>query len=588
MDRRIKIDSFPELTLEHDNESAQVSLEKIKQEEGLIIYKLSFSSSVPVCPKPITLRWKYPYINMKGVWKSGALHDKRQQYDWELIHLKSRISVDAPLICVFGHDDQNAMSFACSDSINLIESNALLREEDNHLYCHISLFTETFPEISEYETEIRVDTRDIPYAKAIGDVSKWWEGFPSMTPCDTPDLAKLPLYSTWYQFHQDLEEEKLLAECKLAKSIGCELIILDDGWQTMDNNRGYDYTGDWRPDRFEDMAGFVSQVHDIGMKVGIWFSVPFCGKHSEAYQKFRGKFLTENHRWAPVFDPRYPEVRAHLIDIYVGALRDWNIDAFKLDFIDDFQVYPETMLTKENGRDYANVNEAVDRLLSDVKASLTKIKPDVAIEFRQKYIGPAMRKFGNMFRAFDCPNDPVSNRIRTTDVKLMCGSSAVHADMFTWNNEETVELASLQFLNAFFAVPQISVMLSDLPEKYLDMLKFYTNFWTEHAQVIMEGQFTPYSPLANYPLLKSSDGSHAIYGVYEDIVIQLTLESKVSIINAKVSDRIVIRSKDSIGSYKMMIHNCLGELMSEHVGENTARLDEIQVPTGGLITITKS
>ena len=34
---------------------------------------------------------------------------------------------------------------------------------------------------------------------------------------------------------------------------------------------------------------------------------------------------------------------------------------------------------------------------------LTKIKTDVLIEFRQSYIGPLMRKYGNLFRAGDCP-----------------------------------------------------------------------------------------------------------------------------------------------------------------------------------------
>lgn len=588
MDRRIIIEDFPKMTVEHTNESAKVSLELIDQSEGISTYKLRFKSAVPMSPQPITLRWRHPYINMKGVWKSGALHDKRQQYDWELVHLRSRISVDAPLISVFGHDDQNGMSFACSDTINLVESNALLREEDNYLYSHLSFFTEASPEITDYETQIRVDVRDVYFADSIRDIAAWWESFPEMKPCHTPELARVPLYSTWYQFHQDLDEHKLLAECKIAKSIGCELIILDDGWQTMDNNRGYDYTGDWRPDRFTNMKGFTDQIHELGMKIGVWFSVPFCGKYSEAYQKFKGKFLTENHRWAPVFDPRYPEVREHLIQIYVGALQEWGIDAFKLDFIDDFQVYPETVLTKENGRDYANVNEAVDRLLTDVKSGLTKVKPDVAIEFRQRYIGPSMRKFGNMFRAFDCPNDPVSNRIRTTDVKLMCGASAVHADMFTWNAGESPELASLQYLNAIFAVPQISVMLTETSEEHLKMLKFYTTFWTDHASILLDGEFTPFNPLHNYPLLKGSLNDHAIYAVYDDLVVTLSEESRMSIINAKPSNDIVIRTAWTDGSYQLTVHDCQGQLITDQEGKSAAGLHEIKVPVGGLITIIKS
>jgi len=116
--------------------------------------------------------------------------------------------------------------------------------------------------------------------------------------------------------------------------MGCELIILDDGWQTMDGNRGYDFCGDWQPERIPNMREFVENLHQIDMKFGLWFSVPFCGVKSKAYQRFKGKFLTENHRWAPVFDPRYPDVREYLIDIYTNALTDYNLDAFKLDFIE--------------------------------------------------------------------------------------------------------------------------------------------------------------------------------------------------------------------------------------------------------------
>ena len=48
-------------------------------------------------------------------------------------------------------------------------------------------------------------------------------------------------------------------------------------------------------------------------------------------------------------------------------------------------------------------------------AELRRVKPDVMIEFRQPYIGPLMRKYGNMFRAGDAPNAAVDNRVRTVD-----------------------------------------------------------------------------------------------------------------------------------------------------------------------------
>jgi len=589
MDRTITINDFPSISLFEEDEGKrfETSVDLLRNEDGVYTYKFSIHAEKAVSPKPITLRWRLPSVNMKGVWKCGGLHDKRQQYDWELVHLQSRISVDAPVISVFGHGDENAITFACSDAINLIEMNALLREEDNLLYCHLTFFRERHPEITHYEAEIRVDMRSVLYSRALQDVSKWWASFEALKPSPVPALAKAPLYSTWYNFHQSLEEDVLLEECKIAASMGYELIILDDGWQTMDTNRGYDYTGDWRPDRFPDMVGFVEKVHQTGMKFGLWYSVPFCGEKSKAYQRFKGKFLTENHRWAPVFDPRYPDVRQYLIDTYTTALKEWNMDAFKLDFIDDFKVYPETVLTKENGRDYANVNAAVDRLMTDVMEALRAIKPNIAIEFRQQYVGPTMRKFGNMFRAFDCPNDAVSNRIRIADVKLLCGETAVHSDPQTWHRDEKVEVAALQVLNGFFGVPQMSIHLRNYPESHLNMIRFYTKYWNEHADILLGGAFTPMKPLANYPLLKTEKEGYLIVGVYDDVVVEIGGGVTTDLLNGKLTDSIVVRNIGEDADFELTVWNCEG--VEEWSGRVTLAegVSEIGVKASGMVRLKR-
>lgn len=582
-----KHEEGPMIEVVKENSKFESNLQLVEQKKGIFIYEFSISSEMEAFPSPVTLKWKLPSLNIKGVWKCGGVHDKRQQYDWELNHLQTRISVDAPIINVFGHDDRNIVTFACSDAINFMEMNALLREEDNHLYCHLTFFKERYPAIKKYVAYLRIDLRGLFYNEAINDVAKWWETFDDLKPSAVPDLARKPLYSTWYQFHQNLDENILLKECKIAATIGYELIILDDGWQTMDTNRGYDYTGDWEPDRFPDMKGFVEKIHAIGMKFGLWFSVPFCGKKSKAYQRFKGKFLTENHRWAPVFDPRYPEVRQYLIHTYTKALVDWNLDAFKLDFIDDFRVYPETVLTKENGRDYANVNAAVDRLMTDVVNSLRTIKEDIAIEFRQQYIGPAMRKFGNMFRAFDCPNDAVSNRIRIADVKLLCGDSAVHSDPQTWHPEESVELAALQVLNGFYGVPQMSVHLRSLPPDHLKMVRFYTEYWRAHSTILLGGTFRPVGPLSNYPVLKASLEGHAIIGVYEDVIIDLGEELKIDLLNAKVTGQIAMRNNGPAGDYRVLIRDCMGEKKLDAKTHIPRGLIDLKVPPSGMVQLIR-
>ena len=569
-------------------DAQHILLSKLTSADSFEIYELEFSSPEEILPTPITLKWKMPALNVAGIWKPTNDFSKRIQADWELIPMESRISIDAPIMTVFGHNDQNILTFACNDAIHTIELDAVLREEDNFLYCHVLLFSEVEQPISNYKIQFRLDIEASHFSKNLKNVSKWWETFDDLKPTTVPAIAKQPVYSTWYQFHQSLDEAELLKECEIASKMGYKAIILDDGWQTKDSNRGYDYTGDWQPERIPEMKAFVEKIHDLGMKVALWYSVPFCGKESKAYQKFKGKFLTEDHRWAPVFDPRYPEVREHLIGLYTSALKDWNLDGFKLDFIDDFHRYDDTPMGAKDGRDYASINEAVDRLLTDVIAGLQSIKPDVFVEFRQKYTGPAMRKYGNMFRAFDCPGDAAMNRIRIADLRMYCGITAIHADMITWHADESVEVAALQLVNIMFGVPQLSVKLQDCREDELNMIRFYTQYWNEHATILMEGDFRPSRPLANYPIQKVVKDDFTIIGVHDDFVVSVHAETEnIHFLNAQLATEIIIKSSKDFGRYSGIIFDCQGNKVSEKEIELSKGATLIEVPPCGMIQLKK-
>ncbi|GMN10740.1 hypothetical protein MTsPCn9_22850 [Croceitalea sp. MTPC9] len=568
--------------------SAECSLRIVSEEDDLVIYRLDLQSKEKFVPEPIVLEWKIPALNVKGLWKPTSDFSKRIEADWELENHESRISIDSPVLGLFGNKDENIMCFSCSNAINKVELGAKYREEDDYIYCKIVLFTECKYSISSFSIDIRVDYKNTHFSNALKETSKWWESFSALKPCNVPEIAKKPLYSTWYQFHQNLDEDLLLKECSVAKDLGFEAIIIDDGWQTKDNNRGYDYTGDWKSERFQDFGGLVKNIQDLGMKVGLWFSVPFCGFKSKAYQKFKGKFLTENHRWAPVFDPRYPEIRNYLVGIYVAAARDWGLDGFKLDFIDDFKTYPDTCFEKDPERDFLSINDAVDALLTQVINEVKKVNPDIFIEFRQKYTGPAMRKYGNMLRAFDCPGDYTMNRVRIADIKMLCGNTAVHSDMVTWHFDESVENAALHYVNTMFGVPQISVMLNEAPISHLNMIRFYTDYWNKNSELLLQGDFTPISPMANYPIKKVESNKNAIIGVFENSFVEIkSLYDDIHIINAKASEEVIINASHLLGRFHVKVYDCQGNLIDDETKLFGEGITFMRVPISGLVQMRR-
>ena len=68
----------------------------------------------------------------------------------------------------------------------------------------------------------------------------------------------------------------------------------------------------------------MKNVHKLGMKYMVWFGVPFIGYSSEAYGRFKGKYLNDMKNLdCASLDPRFPEVREYLIETCERILREW-------------------------------------------------------------------------------------------------------------------------------------------------------------------------------------------------------------------------------------------------------------------------
>lgn len=458
----------------------------------------------------------------------------------------TNLAFDMPLYTYLTPNNENRLTVASSELLRQVDANFGLREEGSVLLAILSYFNAPEAPLSHYETKILLDARHVFWADAVKEGADWMAEAAGIVPVDVPDGAFDPLYSTWYQFHQNVSDKAIEDECALASEMGMRTLILDDGWQTDDNNRGYSFCGDWEVsrNRFPDMAAHVKKVHDRGMKYMVWYSVPFVGVNSRNYERFKGKYLEErpNDRIA-VLDPRFPEVREFLCSTYEKAMRDWDLDGFKLDFIDSF-TYGVDPAVAENyaGRDIKSVPEAIDVLMRTVYARLKAIKPDVLIEFRQNYVGPAIRQYGNMLRAGDCPGDMQANRKRIANLRLTSGNSAVHADMLEWRNDIPAEEAARHVLSAMFGVIQYSVHLGNLPDDHRRMISHWFGFSQKHSKTLLQSEFRPYHPEACYPVIEAESDVERIIGVYEDMSYAAVPEADkpVYLLNATGKPSVVV------------------------------------------------
>ena len=514
------------------------ALPSAEKDVGEIEIRLSVDE--PAVPPAFSVVLELPQRDIAYFWRSSSTSCGMLP-NWGCYE-RSRLSRQMPLYAYFSESGKNRLTVATDEAKRDVAFWGGLREEGSVLPLGLDFFKEKEPPLKSYSVRVRYDWRDGFYADSIRGASAWITRTAKLAPAAVPDAAFEPLYSSWYCFHQDVQDKDLEAECAIASKLGMKVLIVDDGWQTDDNNRGYAFCGDWQVSRrrFPDMAAHVKKIHALGMKYMVWYSVPFMGTKAANHARFKGKFLEDNKMGAAVLDPRFPEVREFLIGTYERALREWDIDGFKLDFIDSFSGSREN--ERGGGRDIDTVPEAVDRLMKDVYTRLNAIKPGILIEFRQSYVGQGIRQYGNMMRVGDCPGNYQNNRMGIARLRLTSGETAVHADMLEWHPTEKAEDAARYVLNCLFGTIQYSMMLRTLPPDHLRMIRHWLDFSVAHREALLKGEFRPYRPEHGYPILEGCDATERVIGVYvPGLTAKIPADGRTAlVVNATTADSLVL------------------------------------------------
>lgn len=565
------------------NKSADIRL--TENRIGDILYlTVNMTLPTPEIPETFSIKWNLSASDVHSTWNPSLLDIHGLAFEWGMLKLQSRLASWMPVQSLISQNGTNKLCIAVSDVDTPINIKTGLREEDATFACEIEFFTKPTSPVSSYNATVRFDMRAIPYYDSIYDTSDWWENDCGYKPAYVPDAAKMPMDSLWYSFHQMLDKDEIIKECKASKELGLETVIIDDGWQTDDNNRGYAYCGDWfvAPKKMGDMAELVGELHKIDMKVMLWYSVPFMGKYTSKYEEFKDMFLEGSGNDIDFFglDPRYKKVRDYLVHIYKNAVSEWKLDGLKLDFIDSFVLRGKS-LEYDSKRDYQSLEDAIHALMTEVKTALTEINPDILIEFRQSYVGPSIRKYGNMLRVGDCPCDTLKNRVGVINLRMTSGRTAVHSDMIMWNVNDTVENAALQFASILYGVPQVSMRIDKLPEDHYRMLKYYISFWKQWKDVLLDGKLTAENPECNYSSACSTLGDKSVITSFTNPVICVKTKDAVAV-NASMYNSLIIKgAKDK--NYTVV--NCMGEELAK--GVVSADIEEINVPVAGMMFITK-
>lgn len=554
--------------------------------------KLYFNYEKAVIPDKFTVSWFEENEDTYAFWFPLHFDQRAAMPSWRIgPPRESRSNFGMPLYQYTDKCGNNIFTVALSDAVTPVYFRCGIDERSGKLQIRIDFFTQPVKITDKYEVTVYRNTEKIPYYKAIKSaVDFLYERYPEAY---VPDAAKRRTFSSWYCFQKDIDEERFFRQCVLAKDYGMDTVILDDGWQTPEttsDSNPYITAGDWEPftGKFADMAAFSDRIHAIGSKLILWFATPFIGINSKYYDIFKGRTLYANRadQTVLVADPRYADIRQWYADIFSDRVKNWKLDGLKIDFIDNFRYTDETPAANEK-MDIPDLAEAVYELLKGIYSAVKKINPEIIIEFRQSYIGPSLRQFGNIIRVDDCAYGAMYNRENGADLRLITKNTAIHSDMLMWDSKASVEAAADQLSALLFIVPQISMLLDELPENHAKMLKFYLDYIDNERDILQNGNFVPLYPEAKYPVIYAEKNNEVIAALYcANSFSAPEKTERLHIVNAAGNKKTLVDFSDSnlIGK-KYSIVNCMGEKISEGTINNNVAAFEI--PHNGIFMTEK-
>ncbi len=567
-------------------DSCVVSTQVVEENERIIV-EVTAEYEKPCIPQPIVLTWRDKMLDIAATWYPicDRSHSVKQ-WIWPT-KVPANLYYGSPLFATVRNDGTNNTVVALSDTVKPSQISFCVEDfqEKDEVRYEVTLLAKEVDECEKYQVKLYIDRRNIEFYRAVQDAASWMRSVNGIEKY-VPAIAELPLYSTWYNFHQNPREDLLGAELKKAKDVGFETVIIDDGWQFAGRGSGdYSECGDWSvcEEKFKNFAEFIGNIHKIGMKAMLWFPVPFVGYKTKDYQAYKDKLLYNDEvSQAGIYDVRYACVRTHIIDTYVKFVDAYQLDGLKLDFVDSFKLLPESPAYNDE-MDCTTVEKAVSTLLTEINATLKAKNKDFMIEFRQNYVGTEIVSHCNMLRIMDCAYDSITNRLGVIDMRLAHTDTAIHADMLLWSKEESVQNCAKQLLNVMFGVPQISVLLTKIPQKQTELIQKFLAYWNKNREVLLHGEFKAFGVASNYTDVSSEDKKKKITVLYAKNLYEYTGKTE-DVFNNTDSDTICVANTEE-SALRIQIYDYNFKEVNVIIVRDKANV--VNVPVGGYCTVNR-
>jgi alpha-galactosidase len=335
------------------------------------------------------------------------------------------------------------------------------------------------------------DVYAIYSAAGIDGISKASYGWLRSRAEHPANIRPRPLtLNVWEAVYFDHNLEKLSLLADVAKEIGVERFVLDDGWfgSRRDDTKGL---GDWQVSEAvwpNGLGPLIEKVKASGMEFGLWFEGEMLNPDSDIYRAHPDWILQAPGRVPPegrrqhVIDFTNPEAYSYILESVDKVLSDYEIAYIKWDH-NKFLLEPAS-----GGRPAVHEQTlAIYKMFAELK----KRHPGLEIESCSSgggRIDLGMAQVADRFWTSDC-NDALERQYiqRYTQIAIPPEMLGSHIGPTKSHTTGRVHSLSFRAISALFGHAGLEWDITETNEQEREMLKSWVSYYKENRELLHSG-----------------------------------------------------------------------------------------------------
>lgn len=270
---------------DHDVIARSVSIKNTGDKAVSLQQAMSSSLDLPV--------GDYELLHLKGSW-SRELHEERMPIPHGRFVIESArgtsSNTHSPFLAVMSQGSTEASGEVYATTLVYSGNFAINVEKGEFEGVRVNSGINPFNfqwRLEPGETFTCPEALQVFSQKGLNGMSQIWHKFvkQKISPEQFEDQTRPTYLNSWEAAYFDVNEKVVVDLANKAKSLGLEMLVLDDGWFTARND-DTSSLGDWfsDPDKFPNGVEAVArQVNELGLKFGLWFEPEMVNERSQLF-----------------------------------------------------------------------------------------------------------------------------------------------------------------------------------------------------------------------------------------------------------------------------------------------------------------